>query len=260
MVIFFDIDGTIVHDESQIIPESAIRAVEALSAAGHTPIINTGRPYSHIDPRVRAMAFAGWVCSGGMEVYVDGKWLQKYRMSEEVRKVVIDAVRECKMQVIYEAVGGFLLDGEFSSNARVVLESQRIMDRGYFAKQLSGSTEEIIKLVTFDEPDSRHAEFVEKLSPYFTCIERGGGMIECVAKGCSKASGVQMLLDHLGAKREDTFAFGDSTNDVSMFRAVGHSICMGDGMEEAKAHAEFVTADLLEDGIEKGLRHYGLID
>ena len=56
------------------------------------------------------------------------------------------------------------------------------------------------------------------------------------------------------------FAFGDSTNDVSMFRAVGHSICMGDGMEEAKAHAEFVTADLLEDGIEKGLQHYGLID
>ena len=90
--------------------EKAIpRAVEALAAAGHTPIINTGRPYSHIDPRVRAMAFAGWVCSGGMEVYVDGKWLQKYRMSEEVRKVVIDAVRECRMQVFYEAVGGFWL-------------------------------------------------------------------------------------------------------------------------------------------------------
>jgi hydroxymethylpyrimidine pyrophosphatase-like HAD family hydrolase len=71
---------------------------------------------------------------------------------------------------------------------------------------------------------------------------------------------VQRLLDHLGAQREDTFAFGDSTNDISMFRAVGHSICMGDGMEEAKAHAEFVTADLLEDGIEKGLQHYGLID
>ena len=163
------------------------------------------------------------------------------------------------MQVIYEAVGGFLLDGEFSSNDRVTKESRRIMDRGCFAKQLAGSDEEIIKFVTFDEPDSRHAAFVEKMRPYFTYIERGGGMIECVAKGCSKASGVEMLLSHLGARREETFAFGDSTNDVSMFRAVGHGICMGDGMEEAKAHAEFVTADLLDDGIEKGLRHYGLI-
>ena len=259
MVIFFDIDGTIVHDESQIIPESTVRSIAALAEAGHTPIINTGRPYSHIDPRVRAMAFAGWVCAGGMEVYVDGSWLQKHRFTPEVRKAVVAAVRECKMQVIYEAVGGFLLDGAYSSNDRVVLESRRIMDRGCFAKQLEGSDEEIIKFVTFDEPESRHGEFVEKMSPYFTCIERGGGMIECVAKGCSKASGVELLLDHLGAKREDTFAFGDSTNDISMFRAVGHSICMGDGMAEAKAQAEFVTAELLDDGIEKGLRHYGLI-
>ena len=259
MVIFFDIDGTIVHDESQAIPASTIQAVKALAAAGHTPIINTGRPYSHLDPRVRAMAFAGWVCSCGMEVYVDGKWLQKYRMPKEVRNTVTDAVRECKMQVIYEAVGGFLLDGEYSSNARVVLESQRIVDRGCFAKPLEGAPEEIIKFVTFDEPESRHSEFVEKMRPYFTCIERGSGMVEYVANGCSKASGVEMLLSHLDAQREDTYAFGDSTNDVSMFRAVGHGICMGDGMEEAKAMAEFVTADLLDNGIEKGLRHYGLI-
>ena len=259
MVIFFDIDGTIVHDDSQIIPESAVSAIAALSAAGHTPIINTGRPYSHLDPRVRAMAFAGWVCSCGMEVYVDGQWLQKYRMPADVRTVVIEAVRECKMQVIYEAVGGFLLDGEYSSNARVVLEAQRIVDRGCFAKQLAGADEDIIKFVTFDGPDSRHAEFVEEMSAYLTCIERGGGMVEYVAKGCSKAGGVERLLNHLAAKREDTFAFGDSTNDISMFRAVGHSVCMGDGMAEAKANAEFVTADLLEGGIEKGLKHYGLI-
>ena len=259
MVIFFDIDGTIVDDDSQILPDSAVRAVAELTAKGHTPIINTGRPYSHIDPRVREMAFAGWVCSGGMEVYVDGQWLQKYRMPADVRKIVIDAVRQCDMQVIYEAVGGFLLDGQYSSNDRVVLESQRIVDRGCFAKQLEGAKEEIIKFVTFDGPNSRHQEFVEKMTPYFTCIERGGGMVEYVALGCSKASGVQQLLQQLNAKREETFAFGDSTNDVSMFRAVGHGICMGNGMEEAKSQAEFVTASVLEDGIEKGLKHYRLI-
>jgi hydroxymethylpyrimidine pyrophosphatase-like HAD family hydrolase len=138
MVIFFDIDGTIVHDESQIIPESAIRAVEALAAAGHTPIINTGRPYSHIDPRVRAMAFAGWVCSGGMEVYVDGKWLQKYRMSEEVRKVVIEAVRECRMQVIYEAVGGFLLDGEHSGDRHRLADEEFERSHGRHTQPVPG--------------------------------------------------------------------------------------------------------------------------
>ena len=74
MVIFFDIDGTIVHDESQTIPVSTVKAVEALAAAGHTPIINTGRPYSHIDPRVRAMAFAGWVYEDGAQEYSCCGW------------------------------------------------------------------------------------------------------------------------------------------------------------------------------------------
>ncbi len=260
MVIFFDIDGTIIDEKTQIIPDSAVRAIAALAAAGHKPIINTGRPYSHIDPRVRAMDFAGWVCSCGMEVYVDGQWLQKRRFAPDMRQTVIETARQCHMHPIYEAVGGFLLDGVHSDVDRIHFEAQRIQHWGCFAKQLEGSAEEIIKFVTFDTPDSRHAEFVEKMQPYFTCIERGNGMVEYVAKGCSKASGVQQLLTHLNAKQEDTFAFGDSTNDVSMFRAVGHGICMGNGMEEAKAQAEFVTASVLEDGIQKGLHHYGLID
>ena len=45
MVIFFDIDGTIVDDSTKIIPESTIRAIEKLKEKGHVPIINTGRPY-----------------------------------------------------------------------------------------------------------------------------------------------------------------------------------------------------------------------
>ena len=42
MVIFFDIDGTIIDERTHTIPESTIRAVEQLRKNGHTPIINTG--------------------------------------------------------------------------------------------------------------------------------------------------------------------------------------------------------------------------
>lgn len=260
MVIFFDIDGTLVDNETQIIPLSTVRAIEALRQKGHTPIINTGRPYSHIDPRVRRLPFSGWVCSCGMEVYLDGQWLQQKKLGPQRSRQVIDAVRECRMQVIYEVEGGFLLDGELSTNDRVVLEAGRMEANGCFAKQVTEFPEpDIIKFVTFDGPGSRHAEFVEKMTPYFHCIERGKTMVEYVLKGCSKADGMALLLFALGAAKEDTFAIGDSTNDIPMFRAAGHSICMGDGMEEAKAQAEFVTDTVLNDGIEKALKHYGLI-
>ena len=37
MVIFFDIDGTIIDDHTHEIPPSAIRAVEQLKENGHIP-------------------------------------------------------------------------------------------------------------------------------------------------------------------------------------------------------------------------------
>lgn len=261
MVIFFDIDGTIVDEASQIIPDSAVAAISDLQAAGHTPIINTGRPYSHLDPRVRAMPFAGWVCSGGMEVFVNGQWLQKLHMTGEMSRWVIDTVRACRMQVIFEVEGGFLLDGELSSCPRVVHETAQMVKKGFSVWQTTEVGDPvIIKFVTFDGPDSRRADFVAQMEQHFLCIDRGNGMMEFVQKGCSKAAGMELMLRHLNAKKENTFAIGDSTNDVTMFRIAGHAICMGNGMEEAKKEAEFVTDSVLNDGIAKALRHYKLID
>ena len=260
MIIFFDIDGTLVDEESQIIPASAVEAISALRQKGHTPIINTGRPSSHLDPRVRAMPFAGWVCSGGMEVFVNDQWLQKLHMTGEMSHWVIDTVRACKMQVIFEVEGGFWLDGELSSCPRIVQETAQMVKKGFTMWQTADVSDPvIIKFVTFDGPDSRRAEFVAQMEPHFLCIDRGNGMMEFVQKGCSKAAGMELLLRHLDAKREDTFAIGDSTNDVTMFRIAGHAICMGNGMEEAKAAAEYITDTVLSDGVEKALAHYGLI-
>ena len=58
--------------------------------------------------------------------------------------------------------------------------------------------------------------------------------------------------------KRETLAIGDSTNDLPMFRAAAHTVCLGGGMEEVKAVAEYVTAPVMEDGIEKALAHFGL--
>ena len=44
-----------------------------------------------------------------------------------------------------------------------------------------------------------------------------------------------------------------------MIEFAEHSVCLGDGMDELKTRAEYVTAPVLEDGIEMALKHFGLI-
>lgn len=261
MVIFFDVDGTIVDEETQLIPESTVRAVEKLKDRGHIAVVNTGRPLSHIDPRVRAMAFSGWVCGCGMEVSLNGQWLYRNAPDPELCRYVLRSVRECGMQVLFETEDGAILtDGEHSVHPTAILEVTRMRSKGFEIIEIDDLPQpKFMKLVTYDWPGCKREEFIRRMEPYFTCIDRGSTMIELVRKGCSKAAGMEALLHHLGVPKEQTVAIGDSTNDLPMFGVAGHTVCLGGGMEELKAEAEYITDTVMNDGIEKALIHFGLI-
>lgn len=260
MIVFFDIDGTIVDEETQIIPQSAFRAVEALGANGHLAVVNTGRPYGHIDPRVRAMAFGGWVCGCGMEVRLGDGWLYRRMPDPALCRYAVESARECGMSALYEDRAALYRDGEFSGHPGDVREEQRLRKKGLTVREIAELPEiHFMKFITHDMPGCHRAEFLRRMEPHFTCIDRGNTMVEYVLKGSSKAGGMEALLRHRNIRREDTLAIGDSTNDLPMFSLAGHTVCMGGGMEELKAQAEFVTDSVLNGGIEKALAHFGLL-
>ena len=221
MVIFFDIDGTIIDDKTHKIPASAVGAVERLVEQGHIPIINTGRPFYQVDKRVMGMAFRGFACGCGMEVRLDGKHSYHPIMSREV---------------------------------------ERLQKAGHPIHQLAEEGQpDFVKFVTFAGEGGDVAGFKGEMGADYTIIDRENGMYELVLKGFSKAAGMERILSRLGADPEDTLAIGDSTNDLPMFALAKHTVCMGGGMEEVKAMCEYVTDTVMNDGIEKALKHYGLI-
>ena len=61
------------------------------------------------------------------------------------------------------------------------------------------------------------------------------------------------------SKQEDTIAIGDGGNDVSMLGYAGIGIAMGNATDEVKAHADYVTTSVDEDGIYNALKHFNLI-
>ena len=86
-----------------------------------------------------------------------------------------------------------------------------------------------------------------------------GTMIEYSKRGNTKAKGMERLLEALHIPRAETFAIGDSENDLPMFAVAGTTICMGDGMENLKKAADHITDPVLGDGVFHALRHFGLI-
>ena len=261
MVIFFDIDGTIIDDRTHEIPPSAVRAVERLAEKGHIPIINTGRPYFQVDSRVKKMAFRGFACGCGMEVLLDGSWLVRAKPDLALRRKSVEVSRKYNMCSFYETEdGGILLDGEHSVHPIMSREVTRLEQAGFPIHQLEEEGEpDFVKFVTFRGDGGDVEGFKKALEADYTITDRENGMYELVLKGYSKAEGMALILRRLGVSRENTLAIGDSTNDLPMFRLAEHTVCMGGGMEEVKEMCEYVTAPVLEDGIEKALTHFDLI-
>ena len=115
------------------------------------------------------------------------------------------------------------------------------------------------KFVTWETPESDTTSFVKAVSPWFTYINRGGGFGEFCMHAYSKATGIQFLADRFGLSLDDCYVIGDSMNDLPMLDYVQHSILMGNGTPSLRSHVEYVTTDILDDGIENALVHYNLI-
>lgn len=261
MVIFFDIDGTIIDDQTHQIPASAVHAVERLAEKGHIPIINTGRPFFQVDSRIKQMAFRGFACGCGMEVLLDGDWLVRAKPDLPLRRKSVEVSRRCRMCSFYETEdGGILLDGARSVHPIMSAEVERLRRAGFPIHQLEEEGEpDFVKFVSFAGEGGDVAGFKKALEEDYTIIDRENGMYELVLKGFSKAAGMELILRHLGVDAEDTLAIGDSTNDLPMFRLAKHTVCMGSGMDEVKQLCQYVTDSVMADGIEKALKHYGLI-
>lgn len=117
---------------------------------------------------------------------------------------------------------------------------------------------------TFTVPDStKEASDFEAFHNVFKntleFILRGEGFYELVPLEFSKATGIKHLIEHLDIPHQNTYAIGDSTNDLSMLEYVKNSIAMGNSNPLLFDLVSFVTKDIEEDGIEYALNYYNII-
>ncbi|UUZ89859.1 HAD-IIB family hydrolase [Paenibacillus sp. P25] len=74
--------------------------------------------------------------------------------------------------------------------------------------------------------------------------------------GISKASGLEQVCGLLGITMAEVIAMGDSLNDVSMIRAAGLGVAMGNAQEEVKRIADQVTVSNEEHGVARIIREH----
>lgn len=260
-IIFFDIDGTLLSESTQTIPESAKAAVKKAQENGHLIFINTGRGISNIDSSIKEMNFDGYVCGCGTYIEFKGKELLSKSFSDSFAQELINDVHNLKIDAVLEGKTGTYFDDDNLIYEKIVkdIKHHNLSNQLCEVKSFYDDNINFDKLVIWTNSDSNFDAFYDKYKNTFDFIHREENFYELVPLGYSKATGIEFLMNELNIDFNNTFALGDSTNDLSMLEFVKNSIAMGNSNPKLFDLVSYVTDDIEKDGVYNALRHYNII-
>lgn len=258
--VFFDIDGTLFVNRKPMV-QSTVEAVRKMRENGHLAFICTGRSRVMVpDTPILEIGFDGVVCSCGTYGEYEGKELFRYDIGTQKLQQMIAAFRRHHAVYILEGTEYIYYDEESVEEFGEDWYLQHIREMlpdNFVSVQEAGKVSACKACMQVSNQD--RSALYRDLEQDYEVMVHDFGIAEFVPKGFSKAKGIALMCEKLGIAQEDTIAVGDSINDVDMLKYAGIGICMGNGSEPAKACADYITADIFEDGIYKALQHFELI-
>ena len=261
-IIFFDIDGTILPENGMPLPESTKEAIKKARANGHLTFINSGRTSVNINPNIRELGFDGYLCGCGTYIYYKDKLLFQSTIPHDRCIEIINMMRQCRIPGFFEENSYCFFDDRLPDHPQVEWAKKSFGKKMTLlpASAMNDPCFTFDKILIFMEDYSDEERFKNYASSFLEYIDRGNHMAEIIQKDYSKATAIQFMCDYLNLSLDDCYVIGDSTNDLSMLQYVRHSIAMGNSTPEILPYCEYVTTDIMEDGIANALKHYGLID
>lgn len=265
-IAFFDIDGTLTSEIDGIVPISAKHAIQKARENGHLMFINTGRCMQNVEDRFREVGFDGYVCGCGTNIYCtehnELKEILYQKQSHEVVHQILSHARNFKLDLLFESKHEVRFDTKrdfFTSGGLRQYNAfrSRNYDMSHDPESEDFTCDKFV--VWFDNINDLPA-FRNVSDLYFDCIDRGGNFREFIPYGYSKATGIQKVLEFYNLPHENTYAFGDSNNDLSMLSFVATSIAMGNSEPQSLfSHVNYVTTKASEHGIANALEYFQFI-
>lgn len=246
-IFFLDIDDTILYkknkDDQGTVSQRVLNTIQKAREMGHKVFINTGRAPSYFTPPVKALKVDGFVCGCGAYGLKNGKILFQYDFPNNA------AIRLLK-KFSYPGAPGIVVEGVDRifryRNSYWKPEKDWILGTTLEEFEEYLSRDKIVKISICQDIDPAVIPELEK--DFFVIHHPTEHYTECCIKGCSKATGIERVMESYGLPLSRSVAIGDSENDLEMIQAAGIGIAMGQAKTEIKALADRVTLTILQDG------------
>lgn len=268
-IIFSDLDETLLCSDKSISDKNRA-AIRQATAAGHSFVIATGRPFESAKKINDQLGLNDDGCY--MVSYNGGHVYDCYR-----RKIMCDCrldMRTIRELFAFADEAGLYIqtyqNGEILTKAATeelefyagntnLKASPRADVLDYLTTEPNKAI--IINLHDHESLERFRAGHEQWAKGKCRMMFSNPQYLEVVPEGISKQSGIRFLMDALGVDRADTIAVGDEANDIEMIKAAGIGVAVSNANPAAKEAADYVTtASNNEDAIAEVIYQFVLRD
>lgn len=239
-----DLDGTLLTERSLLSP-TTIEAVHRLQEQGIYFALATGRLeyMAHLFYDQLQLKLPLISCNGAKVAFPHGEVLSQTCLPSKLVYQLYQMFMELDLDFLF-----YTNDGSFSRR-----NGQRVLLHHYYnqlCKQLGHEGFPIHYMEEYFYDDKKIASQIEKMEvlkffvkhkdekilqealtycrtlPEVTCSVSCNGSFDLMAKGVSKAKGVQLLAEYCSCTLEEVACFGDQENDMDMLSIAGISYAM----------------------------------
>lgn len=258
-IIFLDIDGTLTNSKKEI-SNYTKEIITKTKEMGIYVVLCTGRTNSYTIEKSKLTNSSNIVISNNGALIYDyekDKVIFESPFPNDVIKKIynfsIENQVDCTLNSIYNRYKSFeTSDNDYITDATIIDSFDIIKENITQAVINSYDYEKTMKVKDYLQKEGNI--IISNTNLYFKeKNSKKAWFMDINTSNNSKGKAINILLEYLNIKKEQTICFGDQMNDYPMFEACKYSVAMINGNNELKKKATFIT-EFTND--EDGVAHF----
>ena len=261
-LIAFDIDGTLIPRGKGVIDDITKQALSKLTAKGIKVVVCTGRLLTFMQPDIFATIHSDYYININGATIADSSYhiIKEYPMSEKSFAEVVRAATEKDVAIGLKYAKEIAVYNKYPEFMHTYTKGNKLPDLIFdHSTDKDYHKSHGLPMGAFLIGDNDILKAIPEKVSGLEFVRAYDRAIECYKKGVSKGVALAWVAKRLGIEMSEVMAFGDSDNDIPMIKEATIGIAMGNGEDEVKEAADYVTAACDDLGIVKALKHFEII-
>lgn len=252
-MVLIDLDDTLL-DSRHNITEKTANIINQLLKMGIKVVLATGRMYRSSLPYARKLNLSGEIiCYNGAYIRDLEKGTVIYHQPIDLA-LAEDVISETEKAGLYLNLyqDDELYVSERNEKSELYreisgIESKAVGRLSEFIKK--APTKMLVIEIEREKLQKSLAYFQEKYSSVVEITQSKEFFIEFMARGVSKGNALKITAERHGLPLDEVIAIGDSYNDISMIKAAGIGIAVGNAPLAVKKEADIIAGNHDNEGV-----------